>query len=225
MMSDQSGDAALPQDSSVPDLEAVSAEAQSLAGNYVVYVALPFGAGVASEREEKTDNWFGRLVEKSNSLGTAETLEESRRMALQHLGSHCTDSVYVVDRHDKICEVVRNESFIEYQRECASGEYWSQQAIPLLLFCMISYVGTVILTGVGWPGLMLFGGLTLLHLLVVRLRIENEVESGCVCVLLLLIVYALFPWIQAARDKARQDQQNEQVMQSQWSQAVNTNSS
>ena len=120
------------------------------------------------------------------------------RYAVDVLGREPSDGVYIADDEDVIRKVVFNDA---YHKERENSERWVCMSIALLVLCLETFVGTLV-TDAGFGGLVIFGGIAALYSLVVRTRIQNEVEGAVVCFIIVVLTFLLLPAVRAVRQRS-----------------------
>ena len=153
---------------------------------------------VSHDIYDEQNGTLGRLVAKPNSIGDAESIDLATEIAYAHLGRAPSDAVYIADDNDIIRKVVFNDA---YHKERENSERWVCMSIALLVLCFTTFIGTIV-TELGLGGLLLFSGIAILYVFVVRTRIQNEVEGAVVCFIILVLIFFLLPAVRVARDRS-----------------------
>ncbi len=161
---------------------------------------------VSHDNYDEEKGTLGRLVSKPDGIGHAESIDLATEIAYAHLGRAPSDAVYIADDNDIIRKVVFNDA---YHKERENSERWVCMSIALLVLCLVTFSGTIVI-GLGFGGLLLFGGIAVIYVFVVRTRIQNEVEGAVVCFIILVLIFLLLPAVRAARDRSANPDQAEQ---------------
>jgi len=152
---------------------------------------------VSHDNYDEAKGALGRLVSKSDSIGESESLDDATEIAYAHLGRVPSEAVYIADENDVVRKIVFNDA---YHKERETSERWLCASVSLLILCLTSFVGTIA-SGIGIVGLLIFVVIAILYLVVVRTRIQNEVEGAVVCFIILVLIFLLLPAIKAVRDR------------------------
>ena len=154
------------------------------------------GTNVSHAEYDADAGIHGRLTEKPESLGASDSLAAAIEIAYAHLGRKPSDAVYIADDDDLIHEMIFNDG---YHADQASNEKWLCSSIALLILCLTSFTASTF-AGLGLSGFVAFCAVSLLYILITRTGVQNEVEGGVVCFIILVLLLLLLPALSAARD-------------------------
>ena len=167
------------------------------------YYAYPRnGAEISHAEYDRERGIRGRLTKKPKPIGAGESLADATEIAFAHLGRNPSDLVYVADAADLVHDVVINEG---YHADQAASEKWLCGSIVLLILSATTLIASTFFSA-GIGGFLSFLGVSCLYFIITRTGIQNEVEGGVVCFIILLLILMLLPAVAAARDAYKRKQ-------------------
>lgn len=158
------------------------------------YYAYPGSDTEISHAEYDLDQGIrGRITKKPKPIGTADSMPKVAEIAYAHLGRNPSDLVYIADEAGIVHDIVLNDGF---HAEQAANERWLCASITLLVLCATTLVASTFFPA-GFADLLSFLGVSVLYFAITRTGIQNDVEGGVVCFIILLLVLMLLPSLNA----------------------------
>ena len=139
-------------------------------------------------RRDEHDAMNAKIVAKQEPIAYAESRDEINELAYGFLGRHPSRSVHIARFDDEVCETLWCE---KYHDELARQASWHAIAWVLMANCLLAFVLTVVLN-LSWFGVVAYLGFVVLYLVVVKLGIQNEIEGGLLCTLMLTLTLVCF---------------------------------
>lgn len=154
------------------------------------------GTAVSYAEHDASLGIHGRLTAKPNPIGSADDIADAIEIAYAYLGRNPSDAAYIADDDDLIHDVILNDG---YHADQHKFEILLCSSIVLLIYCFTAFASSTFF-GAGLTSFLSFIGVSLLYFAITRTGLQNEVEGGVVCFMILILLLLLLPALATARD-------------------------
>ena len=154
------------------------------------------GAVVSHVEYDANLGIHGRLTAKPSPIGSTDSIADATEMAYAYLGRNPSGAVYIAGDDDLIYDVILNDG---YHADQSKNEKLLCLSFSLLIFCFTAFASSTFV-GAQLGSFLSFIGVSLLYIGITRTGIQNEVEGGVVCFIILVLLLLLLPAFAAAID-------------------------
>jgi hypothetical protein len=165
------------------------------------YFVYPSRADVLLSKEnyDLSQGILGSLTTNTESIGDSDSLAEAVQLAYAELCRNPTVSLYITDENLVVRHFISHQEPIDYRKQLNQAESWGCCSTTILIFAVVCFIVTIA-TDFGYMGFIIFLGISTVFMLMVLLKIQTEVESAVVCLIILVLALLLYSAIRDAID-------------------------